>query len=131
MRNEHLKQLFDELPRHGASDGFTDSVIRRLDGAERAHREPRMRRALLGAAATLLIAAGAAHLTLVQREQARIEALDTQRRQLQAEVAEISDQAEYEAVIDIGQEDGVRYILDLRPIELDEVQTVAMQPTFY
>ena len=131
MRNRHLRELLRELPRHEASEGFTESITRRLAQSDQVRGARRWRLALLSAAATLVITAGAAHLAIQQRAQARLEAFENQRRQLQAEIAEIRDQTEFEAVIDMGQEDGVRYILDLRPVEIQPTPTVALQPTFY
>ena len=130
MRNGHLRQLLRELPRHGATEGFTQSVTRRLVRSDR-RGDARWKLALLSAAATLAVTAGAAHLAIQHREQSRIEAFEQQRRQLQAEIAEIRDQTEFEAVIDIGQEDGIHYVLDLRPVEVQPVPPLAVQPTFY
>lgn len=131
MRHRHLKQLLNELPRYQASEGFSESVARRLGEADRQRRAARWKVAILSAAATIVITVGAAHLALEQRQHSRVRTLDNQRRQLQAEVTAIRSQAEFEPVIDLGKEDGVHYILDLRPVDVQAEQTVALQPVFY
>lgn len=132
MRNRHLKELLSELPRYEAGEGYTEELIKRIAKTDRPEAEgTRWGLALLSAAASIAIAAGATHFALQQRDQARVDMLETQRKQLQAEIAEIRNEAEYDAVIDMGQEDGVQYILDLRPVEIQPQQTVALEPVFY
>lgn len=131
MQNEHLKKLLNELPRQDAGERFTDSVLARIEA--RGGRESRTspRSWLAAAAAAIVLAAGAGHFIIEQREEARIEAITAQHRALEAEIAALREQASFDPVIDIGQDDGVQYILDLRPVDVQPVQTVALQPDFY
>jgi len=92
MDDERLDQLLRGLPRHDASPRFTAAVLRRL-------REdaPRPRRRLALTAATVVTLAvglvfGAHEHTRAaerQRELARLEALETEKRALETEIREL------------------------------------------
>lgn len=132
MQDTHLRQLLGELPRHNASENFSKAVMHRV--AARNTTSVGIFRswgfAFVTAVATIVVALGATILTLEQREQARIEALQNQHRDLKAEIAALQAQVDFDPVIDLGQDNGVRYVLDLRPVEVQPAQTAALKPTF-
>lgn len=122
MRDEHLNQLLRELPRYKASDGLAEAVERdiRARATERSathHRSNRIAGMLVTAAVTLSVAGGTLFLTQQIRERERIDALQSQHRALAAEISALRAAVDFEPVIDLGEDDGVRYVLDLRPIE--------------
>ena len=129
MRDEHLERLFAELPSHRASEGFTRSVIDAIE-AGHASRPSGVRSGWMAAAAMIVVATGTGFLVQEHRQQQQIEAFERQRNELKAELAALQQQADFDPVVEIGQEDGVQYILDLRPIEVQPVRTAALDPRF-
>ncbi len=88
-----LSEALRSLPRQEASDGFTEGVMRRLDEGS-AQGKLHWVRPLLAVAATAMLVAG---LYLVDfstapasnQQNARLEALETERQRLERELAEI------------------------------------------
>ncbi|MDX1582446.1 MAG: hypothetical protein R3338_02495 [Thermoanaerobaculia bacterium] len=132
MQDEHLDELLQRLPRHEASMGFTGTVMNEIGSHERKRPPSLSRRSGLAAAAAIVIAIGAASLILEEREQEKLEAIAEQHRALESEIAAMREEVRsFDPVIDMGQDDGVRYILDLRPVEVEPIRTALRPPDFY
>ena len=108
MDDGDIGDLLRELPRVRAGADFDARVLRRLRAGRRP--APRWRRALLPAIA----AAGAVVFAAVlRREETRREAVRQETRALARELDEMK-QALPSPVVDVGEENGVRYVIDLR-----------------
>jgi hypothetical protein len=105
-----LKEALRGLPRIVPSGQFSDSVLRRI---RRDSREPRPRawRAPLLIASVALAAAGIAR----ERERRQARALEDETRAIAREL-EGMKRTLPSPMIDLGQRDGVRYVLDLRRV---------------
>jgi hypothetical protein len=116
MRDEDLGELLRELPRETAREGFTARVISRARGeARRTARVHRWRYAAAAVLALLMLSAVGLRLGVERRsETARTESLRAQHEELKLELGELRASAGFDPVIDLGRNDGVHYILDLR-----------------
>jgi hypothetical protein len=107
MDDRDLGDLLRELPRVRAGADFDARVLRRIRGGRPA---PRWVRALLPA----LAAAGAiVFAAALRRQETRREAVREETRALARELDEMK-RALPSPVVDVGGEDGVRYVIDLR-----------------
>jgi hypothetical protein len=119
MDEQRLNQLLRELPRHQASPRFTAAVLRRL--ADDAPRSRPLRRLTPAAAAAALVAAGLVFGVHEwtrgaerQRELARLEALESEKRALEAEILELRRLArDARPVVYLGSTATVDLVVDL------------------
>jgi len=120
MRDDDLKELLNALPRHGASDGFTERVLRNAD-SNRSSRPARARFVTV----VVVVAVMAASLWLVRdvrrraEEQrvaaARVEQLRREYRSLQTELDRLRSLAsEVEPVLELGGTEDVDFVFDVR-----------------
>ena len=106
MDEADVRDALKDLPRYAASAGFAAGVRRRIRGVP-----PRRSRLLLplAAAASAFAFAGALRLEAVRRERAL-------RRETGALVREIEEMKRTlpSPYVEVGERDGVRYVIDLR-----------------
>jgi hypothetical protein len=116
MRDEDLGRLLRELPRETAREGFTERVISRGSGeGGRTARVHPWRYAAAAVLALLMLSAAGLRLGIERRsETARTESLRAQHQELKLELGLLRASAGFDPVIDLGRNDGVHYILDLR-----------------
>jgi len=105
-----LKEALRELPRIVPGDRFSDSVLRRIRRETR-EKKPRAWRAPLLTAAVVIAAAGIAR----ERQRRHARALEDETRAIAREI-EGMKRTLPSPMIDLGQRDGVRYVLDLRRV---------------
>jgi hypothetical protein len=132
MRDEDLGELLRGLPRENAGEGFTEQVITRA--GDRAHSSSATHPWRYAAAAVLaLLMLGAVGLRLgVERrsETARTESLRAQHEELKLELGDLRASAAFDPVIDLGRNDGVQYILDLRTASAGPARSTSYSPQF-
>lgn len=120
MNDDPLSRELRRLPRPGASPGFTERVLRRLEGAPAAPRRAAWRRRLAPAAAAaglaVAVAAGAWLLRAQERSEARARAAALRERH-HALAREIEDlralQRDTAPVLYLGGDERVDFVLDL------------------
>jgi hypothetical protein len=105
-----LKEALRDLPRIVPSGPFADSVLRRIREDAR-EAKPRPWRGPLLIAAVAIAAAGVAR----ERERRQARALENETRAIAREI-EGMKRTLPSPMIDLGQRDGVRYVLDLRRV---------------
>ncbi len=119
MKNDYLNEALRSLPRQGASEGFTQSVLQRLDESP-PRQERQWVRPLLAAAALATLMIG---LFLVyspaapanQEQRARLEMLESERERLESELIEIRSLMEETAAREIylGGNDQFEVVIDV------------------
>lgn len=120
MRDEDLRRLLDELPRHRASSTFTERVLDEIDQEPDATRAPWRKWMWLPAAAALIAAVWSSHVVSRQREERRVaterlEQMQTEYRELQRELDQLrSLTSAVEPVIELGGTDDVDFVFDAR-----------------
>jgi anti-sigma factor RsiW len=116
MRDEDLGKLLRELPRESAREGFTERAISKARGeARRTARVHPWRYAAAAVLALLMLSAAGLRLGVERRsETARTESLRAQHEELKLELGQLRASAGFDPIIDLGRNDGVQYILDLR-----------------
>lgn len=112
MDEKQLIELLSDLPRTGASDGFTERTLARIDAAPR--ETSNARRFAAAAAIALAVLSGAiGHHEW--RERQRAEALREEHRRIAAELQQLKEEAsEYQPVVYLGGDEKADYVLDLR-----------------
>jgi len=123
--HDTLREALRSLPRARAADGFTERVLTHAEAARQAHR-PRLAATRWAVAAAVggFALAGAlavptfrAERTQNRERQARIQAIEAERRQLAAELEEIRRLAETaqgaSPVLYLGGDEDVDLVLDL------------------
>jgi hypothetical protein len=127
MSDEELQGLLRSLPREGASEGFTEGVMARLDEVRRPlYRDPR-----LALAASLVLAVAlwfgiGSWRDARQQDHARerVRALRTELEELQKDVSLMRELA---PVLYLGGDDEVDLVIDMRRV-LGEEQSDVLQP---
>ena len=110
MDERELKEALRDLPRIVPSGQFSDSVLRRVRRDSR-ETKPRAWRAPLLIAAVAIAAGGIAR----ERERRQARAIQEETRAIAREI-EGMRRTLPSPMIDLGERDGVRYVLDLRRV---------------
>jgi hypothetical protein len=132
MRDQDLGDLLKRLPREAAGEGFTERVISRAgNGAGRTALVRPWRYAAAAVLALLMLSAVGLRLGVDRRnETARTESLRAQHEELKLELGELRASAAFDPVIDLGRNDGVQYILDLRTAATGPAWNTSDSPQF-
>lgn len=110
---QDVEKALRSLHRNAASRDFTASVISRLEGPAR--RQPLRTWAAAVIAALLITAAAGGQFLQQRREEARLEALRAEQKQLASELDELKKiTSEYEPVLYVGTTDEADFYVDLR-----------------
>lgn len=112
MEEKQLIELLSDLPRTGASDGFTKRTLARIDESSRST-SPLRRFAAAAAVALVVLSGAVGHHEW--RERQRVEALREEHRRIAAELQQLKEEAsEYQPVVYVGGDEKSDYVLDLR-----------------
>lgn len=114
MNAERLNELLRSLPREEASDSFTQNVMGRTRSV-RAFADPQVRMVLVWATVVVILVSGAVgHLVSNHRDQARLESIRAEQRQIENELQELKRLSEgYSSVVHVDGNNGVEYVVDL------------------
>ena len=114
MNPERLKELLHSLPREEASERFTQEIMRRTRSV-RSVSGSSGRMFLVWAATVIIFISGVAGQQIMKhRDQARLESLRAEQRQLEQELTELKRLSEdYSSVLRVDGNDGVQYVVDL------------------
>lgn len=131
MNDETISKLLGSLERVPASERFTSEVMSRLGGPKKPA-APSTRLARWAVAATLLTATGLGVGLEVERraEEKATLALAAERQAIEDELTRLRTNLVFDPVIEIGERDGVRYVLDVSPAVTPQPQLASIDITY-